>query len=79
LTSHSELGDAALREAGIAPTTIRISVGAEDPRSLLAHLIRASELAIELVASFIDFRRLSTRAAPSKFRTAQFERAGLPG
>jgi hypothetical protein len=47
LTSHSELGDAALREAGIAPTTIRISVGAEDPRSLLVHLIRASELAIE--------------------------------
>ena len=47
LTSHSELGDEALREAGIAPTTIRISVGAEDPRSLIAHLIRASELAIE--------------------------------
>jgi cystathionine beta-lyase/cystathionine gamma-synthase len=47
LTSHSELDDSALREAGIAPTTIRISVGAEDPRTLLAHLIRASELAIE--------------------------------
>ena len=47
LTSHSELDDTALREAGIAPTTIRISVGAEDPRTLLAHLIRASELAIE--------------------------------
>jgi O-acetylhomoserine (thiol)-lyase len=47
LTSHSELGDAALREAGISPSTIRISVGSEDPRSSLAHLMRASELAIE--------------------------------
>jgi O-acetylhomoserine/O-acetylserine sulfhydrylase-like pyridoxal-dependent enzyme len=49
LTSHSELSESALREAGIAPTTIRISVGEEDPRSLLAHLMRAAELALEPV------------------------------
>jgi len=47
LTSHSELSEEALREAGIAPTTIRISVGEEDPRTLLAHLVRAAELALE--------------------------------
>ncbi|MCM2313435.1 MAG: PLP-dependent transferase, partial [Steroidobacteraceae bacterium] len=47
LTSHSELSAAALQEAGISPTTIRVSVGEEDPRSLLAHLMRAAELAIE--------------------------------
>jgi O-acetylhomoserine/O-acetylserine sulfhydrylase-like pyridoxal-dependent enzyme len=47
LTSHSELSDAALKEAGIAPTTIRISVGDEDPRGLIAHLIQAARLAIE--------------------------------
>lgn len=47
LTSHSELSETALREAGIAPTTIRISVGEEDPRSLLAHLIAAASLALE--------------------------------
>lgn len=47
LTSHSELSDDALREAGISATTIRISVGLEDPRVLLAHLLRAAELAIE--------------------------------
>ncbi len=47
LTSHSELSAEALREAGIAPTTIRISVGEEDPRALLAHFMRAAELAIE--------------------------------
>jgi cystathionine beta-lyase/cystathionine gamma-synthase len=47
LTSHSELSAEALREAGIALTTIRVSVGEEDPRALLAHLMRAAELAIE--------------------------------
>jgi O-acetylhomoserine (thiol)-lyase len=47
LTSHSELSEAALREAGITPTTIRVAVGDEDPRTLLAHLMRAAELAIE--------------------------------
>jgi len=47
LTSHSELSDTALRQAGISPTTIRVSVGEEDPRTLLAHLMRAAELAIE--------------------------------
>jgi len=47
LTSHSELSPEALRQAGISPTTIRVSVGEEDPRTLLAHLMRAAELAIE--------------------------------
>jgi O-acetylhomoserine/O-acetylserine sulfhydrylase-like pyridoxal-dependent enzyme len=47
LTSHSELSEQALRDAGITPTTIRISVGDEDPRGLLAHLMQAAELAIE--------------------------------
>jgi len=47
LTSHSELSDAALHEAGISLTTIRIAVGDEDPRSLLAHLMQAAELALE--------------------------------
>jgi cystathionine beta-lyase/cystathionine gamma-synthase len=47
LTSHSELSGDALREAGISLTTIRIAVGDEDPRSLLAHLMQAAELALE--------------------------------
>ena len=44
LTSHSELSEEALREARITPTTIRIAVGDEDPRTLIAHFIRAAEL-----------------------------------
>jgi cystathionine beta-lyase/cystathionine gamma-synthase len=47
LTSHSELSGEALRQAGISPTTVRVSVGEEDPRALLAHLMRAAELAFE--------------------------------
>lgn len=49
LTSHSELSDEALAEAGISPTTIRISVGDEDPRTLIAHFARATELALDPV------------------------------
>jgi O-acetylhomoserine (thiol)-lyase len=49
LTSHSELSQEALREAGISPTTIRISVGEEDPRTLVAQLMRSAELALEPV------------------------------
>jgi cystathionine beta-lyase/cystathionine gamma-synthase len=47
LTSHSELSPEALQAAGISATTIRVAVGDEDPRTLLAHLMRAAQLAIE--------------------------------
>ena len=49
LTSHSEMKPEELREAGISPTTIRIAVGDEDPRQLIAHFIRTSELIIDRV------------------------------
>jgi O-acetylhomoserine/O-acetylserine sulfhydrylase-like pyridoxal-dependent enzyme len=47
LTSHSEMSAAELRAAGIAPTTIRVAVGDEAARHLIAHFIRAAELVIE--------------------------------
>ncbi len=49
LTSHSELGREALRAAGISPSTVRVAVGDEDPRVLLAHFLRAAELSLEPV------------------------------
>jgi O-acetylhomoserine/O-acetylserine sulfhydrylase-like pyridoxal-dependent enzyme len=49
LTSHSEMSEAELRAAGIAPTTIRVAVGDEAARHLIAHFIRAAELVIEPV------------------------------
>ena len=47
LTSHSELSEDALREAGIRRTSVRIAVGDEDPRTLLAHLMQAAAIALE--------------------------------
>src|SRR5882672_9631075 len=47
LTSHSEMGPEELREAGISPTTIRISVGDEDPRHSIAHFVSVAELVID--------------------------------
>ncbi|MDH3326077.1 MAG: PLP-dependent transferase [Gammaproteobacteria bacterium] len=49
LTSHSEMSKKKLELAGISPTTIRISIGDEDPRTLIAHFINAAKLAIDPV------------------------------
>ncbi len=46
-TSHSELDQEALQDAGIAPTTIRIAVGDENPKELIAHFINAARLALD--------------------------------
>ncbi len=59
LTSHSELSDQALADAGISPSTVRISVGDEDPRYLFDHFVRAARLAFsdvapDFVAGFAD-------------------------
>ncbi|MGQ0628298.1 MAG: trans-sulfuration enzyme family protein [Phycisphaerales bacterium] len=50
ITSHSEMSDAALRAAGIEPTTVRVAIGIEDPRTLAAHLVKAAELSLDPVA-----------------------------
>ena len=47
LTSHSELSPEALKEAGITPTTIRISVGDEAPRELIGDFLAAARAAID--------------------------------
>lgn len=47
ITSHSEMGEEALRDAGIALTTTRVAVGTEDPRTLIAHLVRAAEATLD--------------------------------
>jgi cystathionine beta-lyase/cystathionine gamma-synthase len=47
LTTHSELSESELDAAGIHPTTIRIAVGDEDPRDLIAHLIETARFTID--------------------------------
>jgi len=49
LTTHSELSDAALTEAGIHPTTIRFAVGDEDPHDLMRHFLASSRLMLDPV------------------------------
>ena len=47
LTTHSELSDEALSKAGISPTTMRFSIGTENPKDLLKHLVSAAKLTID--------------------------------
>ncbi|WP_104398786.1 trans-sulfuration enzyme family protein [Vibrio penaeicida] len=51
MTTHSELSEKAQEDAGITPTTMRISVGLEDPRMFLAHIVNAAKLSIDLAHS----------------------------
>ncbi|MDX2016452.1 MAG: aminotransferase class I/II-fold pyridoxal phosphate-dependent enzyme [Planctomycetota bacterium] len=47
ITSHSEMSEQSLRDAGIQPTTVRIAVGLEDPRTLVAHLVNAAKITLD--------------------------------
>ena len=47
LTTHSELDESALQDAGMTPTTIRFAVGDEDPMDLIRHLVCASRATID--------------------------------
>ena len=47
MTSHSELSDEDLKDAGISRTTVRVAVGDEDPRVLLAHFISVASMTLD--------------------------------
>src|SRR5688572_24338576 len=47
LTTHSELDERAQQEAGITPSTIRIAVGDEDVKDLIAHFVAAARLCVD--------------------------------
>jgi O-acetylhomoserine/O-acetylserine sulfhydrylase-like pyridoxal-dependent enzyme len=47
LTTHSELDETALADAGIRYTTIRFAIGDEHPRDLINHFLSAAKLAID--------------------------------
>ncbi len=47
LTTHSELDERQLCEAGIHPTTIRFAVGNEDATDLIDHVVATAKLAID--------------------------------
>jgi O-acetylhomoserine (thiol)-lyase len=49
-TTHFRMDDAALKAAGIAPGTIRLSIGLEDPADLIDDLKRALKVAAKVAA-----------------------------
>jgi len=49
-TTHFRMDDAALRQAGIGPGTIRLSIGLEDPADLIDDLARALKAAAKAAA-----------------------------
>ena len=49
LTTHSELDEQALSEAGMTPTTVRCAVGDEDPIDLIRHFVAAARGTIDSV------------------------------
>ncbi len=46
-TSHSEMDEKALHDAGICKTTIRVAVGLENPLEVLAHVNNALKLTVD--------------------------------
>jgi O-acetylhomoserine/O-acetylserine sulfhydrylase-like pyridoxal-dependent enzyme len=56
LTSHSEMDDQALKDAGISRTTVRIAVGVECPKELIAHFIHAAQVALDPVVEGFSSR-----------------------
>ena len=47
LTTHSELNEKALLDAGMTPTTVRCAVGDEDPIDLIRHFVHAARGTID--------------------------------
>jgi O-acetylhomoserine/O-acetylserine sulfhydrylase-like pyridoxal-dependent enzyme len=73
LTSHSEMTPEELREAGIAPTTIRIAVGDEDPRQLFSHFVRVAELILDPVCPGFSGGFLKPAAMDARYQTTYLD------
>jgi O-acetylhomoserine (thiol)-lyase len=69
LTTHSELSEKQLKEAGISATMVRVAMGDENPMDLIAHLVETAKLTIDPVVKgfskgFLDEK--STKALVRK-------------
>ena len=47
LTTHSELNETELLASGISPNTIRLAIGNEDPKDLIAQFVQSARLTID--------------------------------
>ena len=68
LTSHSEMSEAELHDAGISLTTIRIAVGDEDPRQLINHIVQTAELVIDPVQPGFSAKFMPPDAVDEMYR-----------
>ena len=62
-----------MAEAGITPTTIRVAVGDEDPRDLIAHLVATAKLTIDPELPGFSEAFPSTAAANELIRSCYIE------
>ncbi|NQZ06629.1 MAG: aminotransferase class I/II-fold pyridoxal phosphate-dependent enzyme [Algicola sp.] len=67
LTSHSEMGEEQQREASIYLTTIRVAVGTENVKELIAHFINASRLHIDPVQEGFSSQFMSNQEVDSLY------------
>lgn len=73
LTSHSEMSADELRKAGIEPSTIRVAVGCDDARELIAHFVAAARQLLEPVAPGFCDDFLDEEAIDALYRTCHHE------
>ena len=73
LTSHSEMSDDDLHDAGISRTTIRIALGDEDPRQLISHFVRTAELIIDPVRDGFSAQFPSPQEVDDLYRQAYLD------
>jgi hypothetical protein len=73
LTTHSELDDEAIRDAGLTQTTIRFSVGDEDPQDLIHHLKSSARMTIDRDIPGFSERFLSDEDTGSLIRACYLE------
>lgn len=67
LTSHSEMGEEQQRKASIYLTTIRVAVGTENIKELIAHFINASRLHIDPVQEGFSSQFMSNQEVDSLY------------
>jgi len=72
-TSHSELDEKALADAGIAPTTIRLAIGDENPKDLIAHFVAAAKLALDPALPGFSEKFLEPEAVDELVRSIYLE------
>lgn len=73
LTTHSELNEQALKDAGLSPTTIRFAIGDEDPVDLIRHLIHAAQATIDNVVDGFSGDFLSSSDCQKMIRDTYVE------